>query len=301
MSSQRQTVSDNDQRLSDDWLLTCWNPDHIHFGLFEPGDRIDFGRTFEYPHADLARALVRMIDEITEPARICAGEHVVDAGCGVGGTARWLAGRYGCRVTGVDISNLKLDIARQRTQDAGLEGMVDFREADCCIHLPFADGAVDVVVNVESACQYAHRPQFLSEVRRILRPGGRLAASDWLMTDRTSPAEREAYIRPLCRVWALPLLESRASYLHLLREAGLETAGVLDFGGRDLHNAELIGRRGRIMFMRAMSNATAPDHWIEQMQALSAVHAAWIRGFFELGRYLARRPQVQEQPANPAT
>ena len=289
-SAQGQAAEEHYARFTSDFYLSDWHPDHIHFGVFEPEDHIDFSRPQKRPFAGLTRALERMIDEVTEPAGIRSDQHVVDVGCGVGGTARRLASRCGCRVTGVNISALQLDIARRRTREDGLDGLVDFRAADASVHLPFPDGSVDVVVNIESACYYGDRPQYLREVRRILKPGGRLVALDWLMNDQASPAEREAYIRPLCSAWVMPNLESRSSYLRLLREAGLETDGVSDFGGRDRYNAELFGRRARLMFARRMSGTPIPEFWIEGTEMLSTVHAAWSRGCFELGRYCARRP-----------
>ena len=215
---------------------------------------------------------------------------MVDAGCGVGGTARYIAGKFGCRVTGLNVSKTQLAIAEQQTKEAGLDGLVHFTFADCSLRLPFPDASIDAVVNIESACHYDDRPQFLREVRRILKPGGRLAASDWLVTERTSPAQIEEYIRPLCSSWALPDLETRSSYVRILRDAGLETGPLADFGGRDFHNADLFGQRARLLFKRWMYGQ-ASELEVGAMKQLATLHAAWRRGYFEMGRYCAQRPE----------
>lgn len=292
VSRQGRVVRDYYSRYTTDWYLSTWHPEHIHLGLFEPEDHIDLREqpTSDKPSPNLTRALERMIDEVVEPAVIRPGEHVVDAGCGVGGTARYIVGKYGCRVTGLNVSRTQLAIAEQQTKEAGLDRLVDFTFADCSLRLPFPDASIDAVVNIESACHYDDRPQFLREVRRILKPGGRLAASDWLVTERTSPAHFEEYIRPLCSSWALPNLETRSSYVRILREAGLETGPLADFGGRDFHNAHLFGQRARLLFKRWMYGQTS-ELEVGIMKQLATLHAAWRRGHFEMGRYCAQRPE----------
>lgn len=296
LSPQSRVVQDYYVRHTVERLLKRWHPEHIHFGLFEPQDHIDLRRPqTPGPFPGLTRALERMIDEVVEPAGIRACHHVVDAGCGVGGTARYMARKYGCRVTGINVSEVQLAIAEKRTKGAGMERRVGFAFADCSVRLPFPDGSVDAVVNIESACHYDDRPQFLREVRRILKPGGRLAASDWLVTERTSPAQLEEYIRPLCSAWAMPNLENRSSYSRILREAGLETGPIEDFGGRDLHNAHLFGHRARILFKRWMYGQ-ASELDLGAMKQLTTMHAAWRRGHFEIGRYCAQRPAASGAP-----
>ena len=272
-----------------------WHPEHFHFGVFEPEDHIDLSAEPPGPFPGLTRAVERMIDEVVEPAGNRACHHVVDAGCGVGGTARYMVGKYGCRVTGLNISEAQLAIAEQLTKEAGLEGLVNFTFADCSRRLPFPDASMDAVVNISSACHFSDRPQFLREVRRILKPGGRLAGVDWLVAERTSPAQFEEYIRPVCSSWTLPNLETRSSYVRILREAGLETGPLADFGGREFYNARILRHRAGILFKRWMyEQASEPE--ISAMNQMATLYTAWRRGHFEIGRYCAQRPEAPAEP-----
>jgi len=177
--------------------LSGWNPDHIHWGLFEPGECPAYNERLAGSKG-LARALVRMIEAIIEPAGIQARHHVVDAGCGVGGTAIHLAKTRGCRVTGINLSPTQLEMAAEKASNEGVADRVSFGRADCSKSLPFADGSVEAVVNIESACHYGNRDQFFREASRILKPSGRLAASDWMVPDGLSREQYDQWVSPMC-------------------------------------------------------------------------------------------------------
>ncbi len=272
-----------------DFYLARWNSRHIHFGLFEdeevPGD----GAPFAGPES-LTRGLERMVDVITDPADIGPHHHVVDAGCGVGGTAIYLATSRGCRVIGVNMNEGQLEIARTKATEAGLTtDQVDFRRGNCSLRLPFESESIDVVTNIESACYYSDRRQFLSEVYRILKPGGQIVAEDWLMSDDTSAEQHERYIKPLCKYWALAGLESLSSYERLLREAGFTVLECTDFDGKDIGNLRLFENHNRML--RGLSFlGLLPKRYQTVLQTFDCLEKAWQVGCFELGRYHAIKP-----------
>ena len=280
------------QRYYDDNLrgmyLGAWSRDHIHFGLFEPGE-CPGPREDLLNSPGLARAMERMVEAIVAPAGIEARHRVVDAGCGIGGAAIHLAKTRGCSVTGVNVHRMQLEAAAGKAREAGLDGLVGFRFADCSLNLPFADASIDVVVNIESACHYSDRQQFLHEVRRILKPSGMIVAADWMVRDNLTAGEYEKHIEPMCGPWALPGLERQYTYTGKLREAGLEILQFEGFGGKDADNLRLIGyARNRLAKMQFFGiKAPGLRGLVEQFRTL---HEAWSSGAFELRRYCARKP-----------
>ena len=84
--------------------------------------------------------------ELAKLAGITAGMSVLDVGSGLGGPARFLATTYGCRVTGVDLSEPFVDAAHYLTERTGQSGQVSFETASA-LELPFGDGHFDVVLN----------------------------------------------------------------------------------------------------------------------------------------------------------
>ena len=115
--------------------------------------------------------------ELLEWARIVADEHVLDAGCGIGGTSRYLADATGCSVTGVDLTGEYIDVARLLSERVGLAEGVSFRQGSV-LELPFDDAAFDVAWTEHVQMNIADKAGFYGELFRVLRPGGRLAFHD---------------------------------------------------------------------------------------------------------------------------
>jgi ubiquinone/menaquinone biosynthesis C-methylase UbiE len=110
-------------------------------------------------------------------AQINATDRVLDAGTGIGGTARLIASENGCRVTAVDLTPEYCEIAQWLNDAVGLGEMIDVRTADVT-HLPFDAASFDVVVSQHVQMNIADKHQLYAETRRILAPGGRLALWD---------------------------------------------------------------------------------------------------------------------------
>jgi len=150
--------------------------------------------------------------ELAKLAGIAADMSVLDVGSGVGGPARYLAAAHGCRVTGVDLSQPFVDAARYLTERTGQSGRVSFETASA-LELPFDAGRFDAVLLQHVAMNISDRARLYREIRRVLKPGGRFAAFDvvlsggephypvpWARTPDTSflmtaPATREAVER----------------------------------------------------------------------------------------------------------
>lgn len=113
-------------------------------------------------------------------ARLCSlssGMHVLDVGSGLGGPSRFLAATYGCRVTGIDVTESYCRIASLLAERMGLEHLVDYRHADA-LHLPFADQTFDAVWTQHASMNIAEKAEFYAEIARVVKVGGRFAVHD---------------------------------------------------------------------------------------------------------------------------
>ncbi len=288
-SAHDREVARHYDELTEDFYIKSWNPDHIHFGLFEVGECPEKGEPLAGSE-EFARGLERMVEAIVTPAMIEKDHRVVDAGCGIGGTAIHLAKTRGCVVTGVNLSTRQLEIARKKVLDAGLDQRIGFEYGNCSHSLPFGNDTIDVVVNIESACHYSDRERFLHEVRRILKPGGRIVAMDWLMCDGLTNDQHEQYIRPLFEPWAMRSLESRSTYTRRLRGAGLVVVEFEGFNGKDVDNQRLVQNNYQIL--RGLEFCgLLPAKLRRLMEKFQVLDVAWQSGCFELGRYCALKPE----------
>ena len=102
---------------------------------------------------------------------------VLDVGCGIGGAARYMASRAGCRVTGIDITPAFIQAAVTLTAAVGLDDKVRF-EVGSALSLPYEDDRFDALVTLHAAMNIVDRPLLYREMARVLKPGGKLALYD---------------------------------------------------------------------------------------------------------------------------
>lgn len=165
--------------------------------------------------------------QLAELAKITREDRVLDAGTGIGGTARFLAGQYGCQVTAVDLTEEYCETARWLNRLVGLAGKISIGRADVT-RLPFGDAAFDVAFSQHVQMNVADKARLYAEARRVLAVGGRLASWDITAGAPGSPGELD-YPLP----WA-----DRPDRSHLATPAGLratiEAAGFAVEAWNDL-------------------------------------------------------------------
>jgi ubiquinone/menaquinone biosynthesis C-methylase UbiE len=115
--------------------------------------------------------------ELAKRAAPARGLRVLDVGCGLGGSARFLAQEYACRVTGVDLTREYVDAAGDLAVRVGLADKVEFRQASA-LALPFAAGEFDLVWTEHVQMNIADKGAFYAELARVLKRGGRLVYHD---------------------------------------------------------------------------------------------------------------------------
>ena len=115
--------------------------------------------------------------DLARLAEIQPEQHVLDVGCGIGGPARTLAAEFGCRVTGIDISDEFCSAAQSLNELVGLSDKISIRTADA-LALPFEDESFDIVWTQHASMNIADKQALFTEMHRVLRPGGKLALHD---------------------------------------------------------------------------------------------------------------------------
>lgn len=97
--------------------------------------------------------------------------HILDVGCGIGGSTRRLSSEVGCRVTGIDLSDQYIDAAERLTALLNMEGRVKF-QACSALELPFDDNSFDGVWSLQMNMNVEDKLSWLKETYRVIKPGG---------------------------------------------------------------------------------------------------------------------------------
>lgn len=116
-------------------------------------------------------------EDIANRLPISGTDHVLDVGSGLGGPARYMARRFGCRVSGVDLTAEFCDVARHLTSLLGLEERVSFEQCDA-LSMPYRDAAFDGAYSMNVTMNVADKRALYREIHRVLKPGAWLGLSE---------------------------------------------------------------------------------------------------------------------------
>lgn len=112
---------------------------------------------------------------------------VLDIGAGLGGTARHVRTRYGAEVTGVDLTQVFVDVAKVLNARAGLDGGIHMMQGSA-LDMPVAGGSTDLALMLHVGMNIEDKPRLMAEVARVLKPGGVFALFD-VMQDKGGAPE----------------------------------------------------------------------------------------------------------------
>jgi sarcosine/dimethylglycine N-methyltransferase len=165
-------------------------------------------------------------DELAQAAHIGKGSRVADFCAGLGGTVRYLAHKYGADVTGIELTPVRVSGAQELTKRVGLDGTARIVKGNV-MDVPLPDASVDAVVSQESFCHVPDVKRAVAEAFRILRTGGRLAFTDWVVNQPLTPADAQL-------MWdgmAIQPLRSIPEYRSLVESVGFDVISAKDLTG----------------------------------------------------------------------
>lgn len=193
-------------------------------------NRVNYALHFGYhdvPGMPHHRALTRHNEVMAERAGIAPGHRVLDAGCGVGGSACWLAEERGAHVTGVTLVADQVDRARAIAARRGVADRTHFELADYS-RLPMPDGSFDAVWAQESLCHAPDKAATYREFFRVLKPGGRLVIAEYMRTTRALGRLDARIVRAWVDGWAMPDLDTLDEHRRHATTAGFAPVELRD-------------------------------------------------------------------------
>lgn len=180
---------------------------------------------------------------IAKALDIKKGDKVLDAGCGVGGTAIWIAEEYGAKVTGVSIMKNQIDMAKQYAKDRKVDHLVNFKVKDY-IETGFPDESFDKIYAMESMCHAESKEDFIREMYRLLKPGGTIAIIDEFVAKEFLDKDEQRLLNDWLDGWAVPNM-LRVEKFHEMFIAGgfkkLKSVDVTEKIMRSVRKIQYIG------------------------------------------------------------
>ena len=125
------------------------------------------------------QSLQRMNEVMAEAGHLKAGDVVLDAGCGVGGSSIFLASAIRCKVIGITLSEKQVERAKQNAIRKNITDHVAFKAMDYC-NTGFPNESFDIVWGCESICYADNKEQFIKEAFRLLKPRGEISYCRWI-------------------------------------------------------------------------------------------------------------------------
>lgn len=129
---------------------------------------------------------IEATEALLAPLGVTARTRVLDIGSGIGGTARHIAGRYGARVTGIDVTPAFVDTATALSAMCGMDDRTEYHVASA-YDLPVGSHSIDLATMIHVGMNLEDKYRLFSEVARVLAPGGRFAVFDYMQITGEDP------------------------------------------------------------------------------------------------------------------
>ncbi len=242
----------------------------LHWGIFDDTTGDDF-----------LKACVNLNRIMALEARIGSQSHVLDLGCGNGNTSIWLAQEWGCQVTGIDLSGVRIDNARADLsgQAESIRERVRFEKCSAT-DLPFEDGSFSHVWSQATIYHVPDKDTTLKEAHRTLKPGGLMVFDDLIKPKPDISADARKY------VYDRLLFDTDYSFQGY--QEALEKTGFQVEDARDL-SSHLRRSYQHLHMMASQKKDLNPEALVPLASAYTQMVAAIEAGDLGWGFYVARK------------
>lgn len=264
-------------------LVEYYWGEHIHLGYYTEEERAR-----GYKKKDFKQAKFDFIDEMLKWSGASAPKRILDVGCGIGGTSRYLAKKFPeAQIEGITLSPNQVRRATELAKERGIDN-ASFSMMDA-LSMSHADGQFDLVWACESGEHMPDKKKYVEEMTRVLKPGGQLVIATWCQREETPSTpftdKDKADLQFLYDEWTHPHFISKEGYARLLEGTGsLESVHAEDWTPQTIptwRHSNWVG-----VWDPWIVVFKGPKVWysvVREIVTIERMHRAFARGLMEYG------------------
>ncbi|OGO93571.1 MAG: hypothetical protein A3F10_05985 [Coxiella sp. RIFCSPHIGHO2_12_FULL_42_15] len=207
-------ISDFWNTVSEGWA-SIWGP-HIHHGYYDESLLTPL------------EAQEKLITKLVELLQLDPAQHILDVGCGMGGSSLYLAKKHAAKVMGITLSEKQISIARERARMENVKSVL-FKWEDALSMKSITSNSIDIVWSLESCEQFFDKKLFLQQAFRVLKPRGQLMLATWCSSEGSYEGQYAQQYQRLCRAFDLPYIPTIDYYKELLTKCHFTVEKALDW------------------------------------------------------------------------
>lgn len=198
------------------------------------------------------------------------GKRVLDIGCGLGGLDQVLLTLGAAHVTGLDVAGLIVEMGQERIRRAGLANRIEIKLVEPG-PLPFADNSFDIVFGKDAWLHIPDKAAHFAEIHRVLKPGGRIAAGDWMKSPGPYSRDMEYFFEMEGLTYHLVTLAEYGTLLHAAGFVDVKLEDITEIYRREAQDelARMKGELGPVMLAELGEAGNA--HFLEDWRSLTVV------------------------------
>ena len=200
----------------------------LHYGYFDENDK------------SLTQAILKMNEQIIKHTSINENSKVLDAGCGYGGTAIYIAEKKKCHIEAITIVEEQVKTAKEVIKEKKLDKLINVSNQDYT-NTKFKDNTFDVVYGIESIC-HGNKKEFLKEAYRILKDNGILIIFDgYNSKEKEEYSKKELkYLKNWNNGWAVESLETSNFFIEESKKLGFINQEYTNISDKVLKTSKIL-------------------------------------------------------------
>ncbi|MHA1977834.1 MAG: SAM-dependent methyltransferase [Candidatus Hodarchaeales archaeon] len=187
-------------------IYQLYSKNHLHYGIWNRNT------------ANKEESLINLTKLVCKLLDIKQEDRILDAGCGVGGSANYIASTYGVTTVGINLSRLQLHKAQQLSHHMNTSSLIKYYQQDYTKTL-FPPSSFTKIFGIESICHTPDKGKFITEAYRLLKDEGKLVVADGFRLRENLNESEKALLRRFFKGWAVPNLESFEGFRQKLIES----------------------------------------------------------------------------------